>query len=105
MSKIEANIGIITQIKVFTVGAENKEPLIALLIEAANSVRDVEGWISANIHVSLDGKQVVNYAQCESYAAWETVMQKLIAGGFLERNKTLATAHPALYEVVYTLEK
>jgi hypothetical protein len=105
MSKIEANQGIITQINVFTVAEENKQALIELLIEAANSVRGVEGWISANIHVSLDGKQVVNYAQCANYAAWENVMQKLIAGNFLERNKTLATAHPALYEVVYTLEK
>ena len=105
MSKIEANVGIITQINIFTVAEENKQALIELLIEAANSVRDVEGWISANIHVSLDGKQVVNYAQCESYESWEMVMKKLIAENFLERNKKLATAHPALYEVVYTLEK
>lgn len=104
MSKIEANKGVITQINVFTVAPENLQALIDLLTEAANSVKNVPGWISANIHRSLDGKQVVNYAQCESIEAWEKVMEKLKEGNFLERNKKLAQAHPGLYEVIYTIE-
>lgn len=104
MSKIEANKGVITQINVFTVKAENAQHLINLLIEAANSVKDVPGWLSANIHLSLDGTRVVNYAQCESYQAWEAVMEKLKAENFLGRNKELGEAHPGLYDVVYTLE-
>lgn len=75
MSKIEANKGIITQINVFTVAPENAQALIDLLIEAANSVKNVPGWLSANIHLSLDGTRVVNYAQCENFEAWETVME------------------------------
>lgn len=43
MSKIEANNGVITQINVFTVEPEKADKLIALLIEAANSVKDVPG--------------------------------------------------------------
>lgn len=105
MSKIEANKSIVTQINVFTVKPENLQPLINLLMEAVNSVKDVPGWLSANIHRSLDGTRVVNYAQCENYEAWEAVMEKLKAGDFLERNKRLAEAHPGLYEVIYTLEK
>lgn len=105
MSKIEANKGVITQINVFTVEPEKVEALIELLIEAANSVKNIPGWISANIHRSLDGTKVVNYAQCESFEAWEKVMEKLKAGDFLERNKQLGKAHPGLYEVIYTIEK
>jgi hypothetical protein len=75
------------------------------LKEAANSVRGVEGWLSAGIHRSLDGKQVVNYAPCENHEAWEAVMVTLREGGYLERNKQLGTAPPALYEVVYTLDR
>ena len=105
MSKIEANQGVITQINVFTVAPENVQPLIEVLIEAANSVKDVPGWLSANIHRSLDGTRVVNYAQCESYEAWEAVMKKLQAGNHIGRNKEFGEAHPGLYEVVYTLEK
>ncbi len=105
MSKIEANKGIITQINVFTVKPENMPALVDLLIEAANTVKNTPGWLSANIHRSLDGTRLVNYAQCESYEAWEAVMKKLIEGNFLKRNQELAEAHPGLYEVVYTLEK
>ena len=104
MSKIEANKGVITQINVFTVQPENIQGLIDVLIEAANSVKEVPGWLSANIHRSLDGTRVVNYAQCENYEAWEVVMEKLKAGNYLDRNKKFGEAHPGLYEVVYTLE-
>jgi quinol monooxygenase YgiN len=100
---IAPDTGVVTQINVFTVPQGGQEPLIALLKEAAASVRDVPGWMSASLHRSLDGTRVVNYAQCASHEAWEAVMQKLIAGGFLERNKALGTASPGLYEVVWTL--
>jgi heme-degrading monooxygenase HmoA len=104
MSKIEANKGIITQINIFTVEPEKAQALIDVLIEGANSVKDVPGWLSANIHRSLDGTQVVNYAQCENYEAWEAVMEKLKTRNQFERNKEFGKAHPGLYEVVYTLE-
>ena len=89
MPKIEAHKGVVTQVNVFTVLPENQQALIDLLVDAANSVRDVPGWLSASLHRSLDGKQVVNYAQCESYEALEAVMSSLREGGFLERNKQL----------------
>ena len=103
MPEITVKPGVVTQINVFTVPPENQERLIELLITAANSVRDVPGWMSASIHRGLDGTRVVNYAQCESYAAWEAVMERLRAGGFLEKNKELGVAAPGLYEVAVTL--
>lgn len=105
MPVIESDKGVITQINVFTVPPEHQQALVDLLIEAAGSVRDVPGWISCSLHKSLDGTRVVNYAQCESHEAWEAVMAKLIAGGYLERNKALGSAAPGLYEVAYTVEK
>jgi len=105
MSTIRANQGIVTQVNVFTCEPENQQALIDVLIESARSVRHIPGWLSANIHRSLDGRQVVNYAQCESLEAQESVFQALQRGGFLERNKGLGDAHPCLYEVVYTLER
>jgi hypothetical protein len=104
MSTIRANQGIVTQINVFTCEPENQQPLIDVLIESVRSVRHIPGWLSANIHRSLDGRQVVNYAQCESLKAQENVFQALQRGGFLERNKAFGEAHPCLYEVVFTLE-
>lgn len=105
MPTIEAGKGVVTQVNVFTVAPENQQRLIDLLIEAAHSVSDTPGWMSASIHRSADGTHVVNYAQCANYGAWEAVMLKLQAGGYLQRNKELATSvAPGLYDVVWTLE-
>ncbi len=105
MPEIKVRPGAVTQINVFTCEPENQQPLIELLTAAAHSVRDVPGWLSASIHRSLDGTRVVNYAQCESYEAWEAVMAKLREGGFLERNKQLGTAAPGLYEVEVVVDQ
>jgi hypothetical protein len=105
MSTIKANQGIVTQINLFTCKPENQEPLIDVLVESARSVCHLPGWLSANIHRSLDGTRVVNYAQSTSREAAEEVVEKLKQGGFLERNKALAEAHPGLYEVVFTLQR
>lgn len=35
-------------------------------------VKTIPGFISANFHLSLDGKKLFNYAQWRSRAAWET---------------------------------
>lgn len=52
---------------VFTVNPENQEKLLTLLTEATEQVmRNLPGFISANIHKSVDGKKVVNYAQWKS---------------------------------------
>lgn len=51
-------------INVFTVEPENQQQLVDLLVEATTSViQHQPGFISANIHASLDGTRIVNYAQ------------------------------------------
>ncbi len=104
MPTIIAHTGVVTQINVFTCAPENQQALIDLLIEAANAVRDAPGWMSASLHRNAEGTRVVNYAQCANHEAWLVIMERLKAGGFLERNKVLGTASPGLYEVVYTLD-
>lgn len=69
MTTIESGKGIITQINVFTVRPENVDPLVQILKEAANRVKDRNGWLSINLHVSLDRTRVTNYAQCSSKEA------------------------------------
>lgn len=63
MPVIKANTPIITQINVFTVPEGKQQPLIDYLSEAAKVAREVDGWLSASLHRSLDGTRVVNYAQ------------------------------------------
>jgi Antibiotic biosynthesis monooxygenase len=105
MPKIIANSGVITQINVFDANPGREQELIALLQHAARACSEVEGWMSASLHLALDGKRVVNYAQCRDQDAWVRVMARLKEGEFLARNKLLGTAHPGLYQPVFTLER
>jgi quinol monooxygenase YgiN len=105
MTLIRANSGVITQINVFTVPPDGQQALIDHLAKAAACARQEPGWLSASLHRSLDGTQVANYAQTDSVEAAHAVIERLKAGGFLDRNRTFGAAHPGLYEVVATIER
>jgi hypothetical protein len=96
---------IITQINVFTTTPENQQALIDILAEAARCASEVTGWRSASLHVSLDGTRVANYAQADSPEAMKAVFERLQSAGFMQRTSAIATAHPGLYKVAYTLER
>ena len=103
MTLIRANTSIVTQINVFTVKAGAQQPLIDYLVEAAHVARDVPGWISANVHRSLDGTRVVNYAQSADLDAAQRIIAHLKARALIDGNKAYGDASPGLYEVVFTL--
>lgn len=105
MPTIRSNTGVVTQINTFTVAEADQYALIELLTEAARFSRDVPGWLSASLHRSLDGTRVVNYAQSDSMDSARLVIDRLRAAGYFERNAAIATAHPGLYEVAFTLER
>jgi hypothetical protein len=48
---------------------------------------------------------VVNYAQSDSMKSALHVIERLRDAGYLDRNAALATAHPGLYDVAFTLER
>ncbi|MCX7303176.1 MAG: antibiotic biosynthesis monooxygenase [Hyphomicrobiales bacterium] len=103
MPTINADACVITQINVFTVPDGGQQALIDLLTEAAKSCVDIDGWLSASLHRSLDGTRVVNYAQARDEAAMRRIVQHLQTHGFLDRNKALGSPSPGLYEVVSTI--
>ena len=105
MPMIRANTSIVTQINVFTVPDGRQQPLIDYLKEAATAAREVDGWISASLHRSLDGARVVNYAQSADLDAARRVVEHLKAKGLIDGNKAYGEAHPGLYEVVFTVER
>ena len=105
MPIIRANTPIVTQINVFDVPDGRQQPLIDHLSKAASVASEVDGWISASLHRSLDGTRVVNYAQSADRAAARRVIDHLRAKGLLDGNKAYGEAHPGLYEVAFTLEQ
>lgn len=72
---------------------------------AAHFSRDVPGWTSASLHRSLNGTCGVNYAQSGSLESARSVIDRLRAAGYLERNAALATADPGQYAVAFTLAR
>src|SRR5699024_679468 len=64
MTAITVHADHATLINVFTVEPDHARQLADLLTTATEEVmRHIDGFISANIHVSTDGTRVVNYAQ------------------------------------------
>ena len=72
MTLIEKNSDFVTLINSFTVDQPKQKMLVNMLIETTEQImKKQEGFISANIHRSLDGTALVNYARCKSKDAFE----------------------------------
>lgn len=74
MPTIDPNDDHMTLVNIFDVAEEQQQELVDLLVEATEeTMRQMPGFVSANIHVSRDGTRVVNYAQWESREAFEAM--------------------------------
>jgi quinol monooxygenase YgiN len=106
MTKIEKGGDVVTLINVFTVKPENQQRLLALLVEATESVMNRQpGFVSANLHKSLDGARVVNYAQWRSKEAFEAMLEDPAAVRHMKEAARLAEGfEPHLYEVAFVDE-
>jgi antibiotic biosynthesis monooxygenase (ABM) superfamily enzyme len=64
MTKIDKAQPLVTLITVHFCKPEDQQQLVDVLLEAVNTTyQHLPGFISANIHKSLDGVRVTNYAQ------------------------------------------
>jgi heme-degrading monooxygenase HmoA len=97
-STIEIGQSPITLVNVFK---KNQEKLVAALIEATEkTMRTLDGFVSANIHKSLDGKRVVNYAQWRSKEDFDAMMRTPKALVHMAPILLYARPSPHLYEIV-----
>ena len=97
---IDAAAPVITLINVFTVAPERQQELVSLLDKATEDVmRHQPGFVAANIHASLDGTQVVNYAQWESQEAFKAMLANPECQAHMKPAGEMATAQPMLYDV------
>ncbi len=74
MTTISTEQDAVTLINVFTVAPEDQQRLLDLLIEATEEVMNEPGFLSANLHKSLDGTKVTNYAQWRSRDDFEAML-------------------------------
>src|SRR5438552_3451680 len=100
-SHISADNELITLINVFSVEPRNQDKLIKILEKATEDVmRYLQGFVSANIHSSLDGVRVVNYAQWKSKEDFENMLQSPEAQKHMNEALSVSTSEPHLYRVV-----
>jgi heme-degrading monooxygenase HmoA len=106
MVTITEDSNIVTLINVFTVAPEDQRSLVDVLVEATRAVmRNKEGFISANIHRSLDGTRVTNYAQWRTKEAFEAMLGDREAGEHMGEAARMAESfEPHLYEVSFVEE-
>jgi quinol monooxygenase YgiN len=100
---IDPDVTVTTLINVFTVEPARQDELVALLDEATEAVmRHRPGFVSANIHASLDGTRVVNYAQWESEEAMNAMLADPACREHRSGAAALAGFEPHLYRVCST---
>jgi quinol monooxygenase YgiN len=106
MTTINKTHSLVTLINVHICKPEDQEELTDLLIKGANEIyKHVSGFISANIHKSLDGVRVTNYAQYRSREDVEAAWTNPAVPAFAEEVNRLAVSFDAhLYEVVEVFE-
>jgi quinol monooxygenase YgiN len=103
ITTITTDKSLVTLINVFTVSSENQQRLVDLLVEATQrTMRNQPGYLSANIHKSLDGTRVTNYAQWRSQADFEAIEKNPEVAVHMRAALQLATSfEPHLYEVSF----
>jgi quinol monooxygenase YgiN len=107
MAAITTHADHVTLINVFSVQPGRARELVDLLTAATEEVmQHIDGFISANIHLSTDGTRVVNYAQWRSAEAMQAMQQNPtarehmvlcaeVADGFEPHLYTVESVHEA----------
>jgi quinol monooxygenase YgiN len=95
---------VVTLVNVFRLhDAADQQRLVDLLVEATETImRYQPGYVSANIHKSLDGTHVINYAQWRSQADFEAMLQNPEAQVHMGAAAALAEFEPHLYAVAHS---
>lgn len=91
---------LVTLVNVFTVDPARQEELATLLADVTDqTMRSRPGFVSANIHLSLDGTRVVNYAQWRTEADFQAMLADPEARIHMAQCSEIASADPRLYRV------
>ena len=100
MTTIDKGQKVLTLINVFTVAPEKQDELVKVLVDATQqTMKHLPGFVSANIHRSLDGTKVVNYAQWKTMADFEAMRKNQEAAPHMKSAAALAQFEPILCEV------
>jgi quinol monooxygenase YgiN len=88
-------------INVFTVDPARQDELVDALDEATRAIFvRMPGFVSANLHASLDGTRVVNYAQWASERRYQAALERADVREHMAKSAAIAkTWDPTLAQV------
>ncbi len=92
-----------TLMNIFTVEPSNQRTVAGLLQnDTAELIRYLPGFVSCSIHTSLDGKNVLIYAQWQNKESWEAMRKNPEATRRMSEVRKMATldSHPCRVESV-----
>lgn len=88
-------------VNVFTVDPTNQQRLVELWQQGTEEVmRHLPGFISANIHRSLDGTKVINYAQWASEEAFNATLRDPQVTTYFAKLAEVGTPDPVLCDLI-----
>ncbi len=103
MTTLDPKAHCVTLINTFTVAPSRADELLELLQTATiDRMRHLPGFISANLHVSLDRGSVANYAQWRSREDFEAMQHDAEAQIHMREAASIAESfEPVLYDLRY----
>lgn len=104
MPTISADADLVTLINTFTSAPEDREQVVAALRRLGPLAAAAPGFVSASIHVSLDGTRIVNYVQWRSAADVESFISTPLLQEGLAALRGIAEVDPRLYRVAQVVE-
>ena len=98
MVTLDPNDGHLVLINTFTVDPSKADELLKILSEATeHGMRQRQGFISANLHISQDKRHVANYAQWRSQADLDAMMNDPVAREHMGKAAALAASFDPIY--------
>lgn len=98
MTNLDPTAGYVVLINTFTVEPAKAEELISVLSRATeNGMRQLPGFVSANLHISHDKRHVANYAQWRSQADLDAMMNNPAALVHMRQAASIAKSFDPIY--------
>lgn len=102
MATISADGDVFTLVNIFPVEPEDQRRLFEVLTDATGIIKRMPGYVSANIHLSHDGKYVINYAQWRSEADFRAMHARPEVQEHFDECRRLSKPQPVFCRVAYT---
>ena len=105
MATLSLDNSLTTVIIIFTVKPEQQSELIEAIKEFLETVKTQPGFVSANLHKSIDGVKVANYAQWSSMDAFEAFRNNKEVQAKASKLFEFDTPDSHVYEIVTSESK